>query len=84
MLKMAKALLIGYLAWKPLAILSTPGLLAAALGLSGADAVTAALKTAMLHTAKPRVIAFEGSYHGLSYAPLAACGSPSSKIVGRG
>jgi len=36
--------------------------------------VTAALKTAMLHTNKPRVVAFEGAYHGLSYAPLAACG----------
>jgi len=44
------------------------------LGLSGADAVTAALKTAMLHTGKPSIVAFEGAYHGLSYAPLAACG----------
>jgi 4-aminobutyrate aminotransferase/(S)-3-amino-2-methylpropionate transaminase len=44
------------------------------LGSSGADAITAALKTAMLHTGRPRVVAFEGSYHGLSYAPLAACG----------
>jgi 4-aminobutyrate aminotransferase/(S)-3-amino-2-methylpropionate transaminase len=46
----------------------------AILGLSGADAVTAALKTAMLATKKPGVVAFEGAYHGLSYAPLAACG----------
>ena len=44
------------------------------LGLSGADAVTAALKTALLHTGKPRVVAFDGSYHGLSYGPLAALG----------
>jgi 4-aminobutyrate aminotransferase / (S)-3-amino-2-methylpropionate transaminase / 5-aminovalerate transaminase len=44
------------------------------LGLSGADAITAALKTAILATGKPGVIAFEGGYHGLSYAPLAACG----------
>lgn len=44
------------------------------LGLSGADAVTCAMKTAMLATKKPRVVAFEGAYHGLSYAPLAACG----------
>jgi 4-aminobutyrate aminotransferase/(S)-3-amino-2-methylpropionate transaminase len=44
------------------------------LGLSGADAVTAALKSAVLATKKSGVIAFEGSYHGLSYAPLAACG----------
>jgi 4-aminobutyrate aminotransferase / (S)-3-amino-2-methylpropionate transaminase / 5-aminovalerate transaminase len=44
------------------------------LGQSGADAVSAALKTAALHTKKPGVIAFEGAYHGLSYGPLAACG----------
>jgi len=44
------------------------------LGLTGADAVTAAIKTAMLATGKPGVLAFEGAYHGLSYAPLAACG----------
>jgi 4-aminobutyrate aminotransferase/(S)-3-amino-2-methylpropionate transaminase len=43
-------------------------------GQSGADAVTAALKTAVLATGKPGVIAFHGAYHGLSYAPLAACG----------
>jgi 4-aminobutyrate aminotransferase/(S)-3-amino-2-methylpropionate transaminase len=41
---------------------------------SGADAVTAALKTCVLATGKPGVLAFEGAYHGLSYAPLAACG----------
>ena len=44
------------------------------LGLSGADAVTAALKTAVLATGRAGVVAFSGSYHGLSYAPLAACG----------
>ena len=44
------------------------------LGLSGADAVTCALKTALLATGKRGVIAFEGSYHGLSYGPLAALG----------
>lgn len=44
------------------------------LGQSGADAVTAALKTAVLATGRPGVLAFEGAYHGLSYAPLAACG----------
>ena len=41
------------------------------LGQSGADAVTAALKTAVLATGRPGVVAFEGSYHGLSYGPLA-------------
>ncbi len=43
-------------------------------GQSGADAVTAALKTAVLVTGRPKVIAWSGAYHGLSYAPLAACG----------
>jgi 4-aminobutyrate aminotransferase/(S)-3-amino-2-methylpropionate transaminase len=43
------------------------------LGQSGADAITAALKTAVLATGKPGVIAFSGAYHGLSYAPLALC-----------
>ncbi len=44
------------------------------LGLSGADAVTAALKSAMLATGKAGVVAFAGGYHGLSHGPLAACG----------
>jgi 4-aminobutyrate aminotransferase/(S)-3-amino-2-methylpropionate transaminase len=44
------------------------------LGQSGADAVTAALKSALLYTGKPGVLAFNGAYHGLSHAPLAACG----------
>ena len=46
----------------------------AMLSLSGADAVTAALKTAVLATGRPGVIAFEGGYHGLSYGPLAVSG----------
>lgn len=44
------------------------------LGSSGADAITAALKTAVLATGRAGVLAFTGGYHGLSYAPLAACG----------
>src|SRR5690606_15235800 len=44
------------------------------LGLSGADAVEAALKTAVLYTRRPGIVAFEGGYHGLSHGPLAACG----------
>jgi 4-aminobutyrate aminotransferase-like enzyme len=44
------------------------------LGATGADAVTAALKTAVLATGRPHVLAFEGGYHGLSHGPLAACG----------
>jgi 4-aminobutyrate aminotransferase/(S)-3-amino-2-methylpropionate transaminase len=47
-------------------------------GQSGSDAVTAALKTAALATGRPGVLAFTGAYHGLGYAPLAACGLRSS------
>jgi 4-aminobutyrate aminotransferase/(S)-3-amino-2-methylpropionate transaminase len=45
---------------------------------SGSDAVSAALKTAQLHTGKPGVLAFNGAYHGLGYGPLASCGLRSS------
>ncbi len=48
------------------------------LGLSGADAVEAALKTARLATGRPGVLAFEGGYHGLSYGALAECGYKSA------
>ena len=41
---------------------------------SGGDAVTAGVKTAILATGRHRLIAFDGAYHGLGYAPLAACG----------
>ena len=43
----------------------------AILGLSGADAVEAALKTAQLATGRIGLIAFEGGYHGLSLGALA-------------
>jgi 4-aminobutyrate aminotransferase-like enzyme len=39
---------------------------------SGFEAVEAALKTAMLATGKPGVVAFEGAYHGLGYGALNA------------
>ncbi len=48
------------------------------LGQAGADAVTAAMKTALLATGRPGVVAFGGSYHGMSYAPLAASGLRAS------
>jgi len=41
---------------------------------SGSDAVTAAIKTAVLHTGRSGIVAFEGAYHGMGYAALAACG----------
>jgi 4-aminobutyrate aminotransferase-like enzyme len=37
---------------------------------SGFEAVEASLKTALLATGKPGVIAFEGAYHGLGYGAL--------------
>jgi 4-aminobutyrate aminotransferase/(S)-3-amino-2-methylpropionate transaminase len=39
---------------------------------SGAEAVEAALKTAVLGTGRPGVLAFTGGYHGLTYGALAA------------
>jgi len=39
---------------------------------SGFEAVEAALKTALLATGKPSVIAFAGGYHGLGYGALNA------------
>ena len=44
------------------------------LGLSGADAVDAAVKTAVLATGKTGVLAFEGAYHGLSLGTVALQG----------
>lgn len=44
------------------------------LGLSGADAVEAALKTAVLATGRPGVLAFTGGYHGLATGVLPVCG----------
>ncbi len=44
------------------------------LGSSGADAVTAALKTAVVGSGRGGLLAFDGGYHGLSHGPLAACG----------
>jgi 4-aminobutyrate aminotransferase-like enzyme len=39
-------------------------------GVSGADAVEAALKTAAVATERPGVVCFEGAYHGLTYGAL--------------
>lgn len=44
------------------------------LGLHGADAVEAALKTALLYSGRNGVLAFEGGYHGLSLGALPVCG----------
>ena len=50
----------------------TPGDLGVTiLGSAGAEAVEAALKTALLATGCPGVLAFTGAYHGLTYGALA-------------
>jgi len=46
------------------------------LGNSGSDAVEAALKTSLLHSGKPGVIAFTGAYHGLGMGSVATAGIP--------
>ena len=38
---------------------------------SGAEAVEAALKTAVMRTGRTGIVAFEGAYHGLTYGALA-------------
>lgn len=43
-------------------------------GSSGSDAVEAAFKTAILATGRSRILTFDGGYHGLAAAPLAAIG----------
>jgi 4-aminobutyrate aminotransferase/(S)-3-amino-2-methylpropionate transaminase len=48
----------------------------AVLGSSGADAVETALKTAMLSTGRPGVVAFGGAYHGLGLGALDATWRP--------
>lgn len=56
------------------ALTARAGLPRAILGLSGSDAVDAALKTARLATGRDHVVAFSGGYHGLASGPLAALG----------
>jgi 4-aminobutyrate aminotransferase len=59
---------------RALAEVAPGGLTRAILASSGAEAVEAALKTAAIATGKPRVLAFDGAYHGLTYGALAASG----------
>lgn len=59
---------------RALADVAPEGLDRAILANSGAEAVEAALKTAAIATGKPRVLAFHGAYHGLTYGALAAGG----------
>jgi 4-aminobutyrate aminotransferase len=59
---------------RALAEVAPGGLTRSILANSGAEAVEAALKTAALATGKPRVLAFHGGYHGLTYGALAVSG----------
>jgi 4-aminobutyrate aminotransferase / (S)-3-amino-2-methylpropionate transaminase / 5-aminovalerate transaminase len=46
----------------------------AKLGVTGEDAVEIALRTALLSTGRPGIVAFEGAYHGTGLLALAATG----------
>src|SRR5690606_36308467 len=52
---------------RTLAELATGELGVTILANSGAEAVEAALKTAVMRTGRPGILAFEGAYHGLTY-----------------
>ncbi|MBD5633013.1 MAG: aspartate aminotransferase family protein, partial [Candidatus Eremiobacteraeota bacterium] len=47
---------------------------------TGAESVEFALKTALLVTGKPNVLAFRDAYHGLSYGALEICGIPKFRL----
>ena len=51
---------------------------------AGFEAIEAALKTSLLHSGKPGVIAFSGAYHGLGYGALGVTGLPVFKEPFRG
>lgn len=54
-----------------LAALAPGDLSVSILSSNGSDAVESALKTAVLATGRPGVVAFDGGYHGLGYGALA-------------
>ena len=57
----------------------TPGDLQQSLfGLNGSDAVEAAIKTALIATGRRRVLALDGSYHGMSLGALSVSGYRSA------
>lgn len=59
-----------------LAALAPGDLSVGILASAGAEAVEAALKTAVLATGRPGVVAFTGGYHGLTYGALATTWRP--------
>jgi 4-aminobutyrate aminotransferase-like enzyme len=48
---------------------------------SGADAVEVALKTVLLATGRPRILAFDPAYHGLTLGALATTSRPAFRAV---
>jgi 4-aminobutyrate aminotransferase / (S)-3-amino-2-methylpropionate transaminase / 5-aminovalerate transaminase len=52
----------------------------AKLGVTGEDAVEIALRTAMLATGKPGILAFDGAYHGTGLLALAATSMDSFRL----
>jgi 4-aminobutyrate aminotransferase / (S)-3-amino-2-methylpropionate transaminase / 5-aminovalerate transaminase len=73
---------------RALAEVAPEGLTRTVLANSGGEAVEAALKTAAVATRKPRVLAFHGGYHGLTYGALDVSGredfrSPFQAQLGR-
>lgn len=58
-----------------LATLAPGDLSVSILSANGSDAVESALKTAVMATGRPGVVAFHGAYHGLGYGALAVTGS---------
>jgi 4-aminobutyrate aminotransferase/(S)-3-amino-2-methylpropionate transaminase len=61
-----------------LADIAPEGLTVGILGLSGSDAIDAAVKTAVLATGRPGVVAFGGGYHGLALGVLGLQGYKAS------
>lgn len=61
-----------------LAAIAPGDLSVAILGLSGADAVDGAVKTAVLATGRTGVLAFDGAYHGLSLGTVGLQGYKAS------
>jgi 4-aminobutyrate aminotransferase / (S)-3-amino-2-methylpropionate transaminase / 5-aminovalerate transaminase len=52
----------------------------AKLGVTGEDAVEIALRTALLATGKPGIVAFDGAYHGTGLLALAATGMERFRV----
>jgi 4-aminobutyrate aminotransferase / (S)-3-amino-2-methylpropionate transaminase / 5-aminovalerate transaminase len=65
---------------RALAEVTPAGLRRSVLANSGAEAVEAALKTVAIASGRPRVLAFRGSYHGLTLGALAVSGRDDFRL----